>query len=85
MLNLGFRYAIIFMRFGSVEHKPNMKPKVAISVIAKLLNVNWSTVKSVLTKFVQYGAIAARPRPGRPHQLSEANRTMICSKEMLDR
>ncbi|CAI9605590.1 unnamed protein product, partial [Staurois parvus] len=44
--------------------------------ISLLLNIPWSTVSGIITKWKQLGTTATQPLSGRPHKMSEQGQRM---------
>ncbi|CAI9588875.1 unnamed protein product [Staurois parvus] len=49
----------------------------SIREISLLLNIPWSTVSGIITKWKQLGTTATQPRSGRPRKLTERGPRML--------
>ena len=45
--------------------------------ISKVLNIPWSTVKTIIKKWKAYGTTKTLPRSGRPSKLDDQTRSLI--------
>ncbi|CAI9554139.1 unnamed protein product [Staurois parvus] len=49
----------------------------SIHEISLLLNIPWSNVSGIITKWKQLGTTATQPRSGRPHKMTERGQHML--------
>ncbi|CAI9542807.1 unnamed protein product, partial [Staurois parvus] len=49
----------------------------SICEISLLLNIPWSTVRGIITKWKQLGTTASQPQSGRPRKMTERGQRML--------
>ncbi|CAI9563153.1 unnamed protein product, partial [Staurois parvus] len=49
----------------------------SIHEISQLLNIPWSTVRGIITKWKQLGTTATQPQSGRPRKMTEQGQRML--------
>ncbi|CAI9574187.1 unnamed protein product, partial [Staurois parvus] len=55
---------------------------ISIHEISLLLNIPWSTVSGVITRWKQLGTTVTQPRSGRPCKMTELKRTVRRSRQL---
>jgi len=65
------------MQTASTNNSERMGRSQELSEISSQLNIPWSTVSGIITKWKQLGTTETQPRSGRLHKITEWGQCMV--------